>query len=94
MKKSLEIKNVGKSFGKEEILKDVQDIAQDELDVEPEKITMTTNFKNDLDADSLDLFEILNELEDKYDIDLDADDSIQTVSQLIDFVQTEMDKQK
>ncbi|ADZ07849.1 acyl carrier protein [Lactobacillus amylovorus] len=79
---------------KEEILKDVQDIAQDELDVEPEKITMTTNFKNDLDADSLDLFEILNELEDKYDIDLDADDSIQTVSQLIDFVQTEMDKQK
>lgn len=79
---------------KEEILKDVQDITQDELDVEPEKITMTTNFKNDLDADSLDLFEILNELEDKYDIDLDADDSIQTVSQLIDFVQTEMDKQK
>ncbi|MGM9895424.1 MAG: acyl carrier protein [Lactobacillus amylovorus] len=79
---------------KEEILKDVQDIAQDELDVEPEKITMTTNFKNDLDADSLDLFEILNELEDKYDIDLDADDSIQTVSQLIDFVQTEMDKRK
>lgn len=79
---------------KEEILKDVQDIAQDELDVEPEKITMTTNFKNDLDADSLDLFEILNELEDKYDIYLDADDSIQTVSQLIDFVQTEMDKQK
>ncbi|MDY5444419.1 MAG: acyl carrier protein [Lactobacillus amylovorus] len=79
---------------KEEILKDVQDIAQDKLDVEPEKITMTTNFKNDLDADSLDLFEILNELEDKYDIDLDADDSIQTVSQLIDFVQTEMDKQK
>lgn len=79
---------------KEEILKDVQDIAKDELDVEPEKITLTTNFKNDLDADSLDLFEILNELEDKYDVDLDADESIQTVGQLIDFVQTEMDKQK
>ena len=47
---------------KEEILKDVQDIAQDELDVEPEKITMDTNIKEDLDADSLDLFEILNEL--------------------------------
>lgn len=78
---------------KEEILKDVQDIAQDELDVEPKKITLTTNIKEDLDADSLDLFEILNELEDKYDVDLDADDSIQTVGQLIDFVQTEMDKQ-
>ncbi|ARD07517.1 acyl carrier protein (plasmid) [Lactobacillus amylolyticus] len=79
---------------KEEILKDVQDIAQDELDVEPEKITMDTNIKEDLDADSLDLFEILNELEDKYDIELDADDSIQTISQLVDFVQAEMEKQK
>lgn len=79
---------------KKEILKDVQEIAQDELDVEPEKITMTTNIKEDLDADSLDLFEILNELEDKYDLDLDADDSIQTIGQLVDFVQAEMDKQK
>ncbi|MCT7888645.1 MAG: acyl carrier protein, partial [Lactobacillus crispatus] len=74
--------------------KDVQEIAQDELDVEPEKITMTTNIKEDLDADSLDLFEILNELEDKYDLDLDADESIQTIGQLVDFVQAEMDKQK
>ena len=79
---------------KEEILKDVQEIAQDELDVEPEKITMDTNIKEDLDADSLDLFEILNELEDKYDIELDADDSIQTISQLVAFVKEQMDKQK
>ena len=79
---------------KEEILKDDQEIAQDELDVEPEKITMDTNIKEDLDADSLDLFEILNELEDKYDIELDADDSIQTISQLVDFVKDQMDKQK
>ena len=79
---------------KKEILKDVQEIAQDELDVEPEKITMTTNIKEDLNADSLDLFEILNELEDKYDLDLDADESIQTIGQLVDFVQAEMDKQK
>ena len=79
---------------KEEILKDVQEIAQDELHVEPQKITMDTNIKEDLDADSLDLFEILNELEDKYDIELDADDSIQTISQLVDFVKGQMDKQK
>ena len=78
---------------KEEILKDVQDIAQEELDVEPAKITMYTNIKEDLDADSLDLFEILNELEDKYDIELDADDSITTIGQLVDFVQTQMDAQ-
>lgn len=79
---------------KEKILKDVQTIAQDELDVEPDKITLSTNIKEDLDADSLDLFEILNELEDKYDLELDADESIQTIGQLVDFVAAEMDKQK
>lgn len=79
---------------KEEILKAVQEIAEDELDVSKDQITMTTNIKEDLDADSLDLFEILNELEDKYDIELDADDSIETVGQLVDFVKAEIDKQK
>lgn len=79
---------------KEEILKDVQKIAEDELDVKADQIKMDTNIKEDLDADSLDLFEILNELEDKYDIELDADDSIQTISQLVDFVQEQMEKQK
>lgn len=77
---------------KEEILKDVQDIAVDELDVDKDKITLTTNIKEDLDADSLDLFEILNELEDKYDVELDADDSIVTIGDLVDFVKAEMDK--
>lgn len=77
---------------KEEILKDVQDIAVDELDVKADQITMDTNIKEDLDADSLDLFEILNELEDKYDVELDADDSIVTISDLVDFVKTELDK--
>lgn len=77
---------------KEEILKDVQAIAVDELDVNADQITMNTNIKEDLDADSLDLFEILNELEDKYDVELDADDSIVTISDLVDFVKTEMDK--
>ena len=79
---------------KEEILKDVQTVANDELDVKPDKITLTTNIKEDLDADSLDLFEILNELEDKYDIELDPDDSIVTIGDLVDFVSAEMDKQK
>lgn len=78
----------------EEILNDVKEIAKDQLDVDPAKITMDTNIQEDLDADSLDLFEILNELEDKYDIELDADDSIKTVGQLVDFVQKQAEAQK
>lgn len=77
---------------KEEILKDVKEITNDELDVDVDTITMDTNIKEDLDADSLDLFEILNELEDKYDLELDADESIKTIGDLVDFVKSEMDK--
>lgn len=77
---------------KEEILKDVKEIANDELDVDVDTITMDTNIKEDFDADSLDLFEILNELEDKYDLELDADESIKTIGDLVDFVKSEMDK--
>lgn len=79
---------------KEKILKDIRDIAKDELDVDPQKIQMNTNIKEDLDADSLDLFEIMNELEDKYDIELDPDESIKTVNQLVDFVSDQLAKQK
>ncbi len=42
--------------------------------------------KTPLDADSLDVFEIMNELEDKFEIELDADEGIETISDVVDFV--------
>lgn len=77
---------------KEEIFKDIQDITVDQLDVDADQITLTTNIKEDLEADSLDLFEILNELEDKYDLELDDAEGIKTISDLVDFVKNEMDQ--
>lgn len=41
----------------EEVLPKVQNIIADQLDKKPEEVQLTTNFKNDLDADSLDIFE-------------------------------------
>ncbi len=77
---------------KEQILEDVKTIAQDELDGDVDNITLETNIKDDLDADSLDLFEILNELEDKYDIELEADENVKTIGDLVDFVKRQMDE--
>lgn len=77
---------------KEEILKDVKEIAQEELDVDVDTITLDTNIKEGLDADSLDLFEILNELEDKYDLELDADENTKTIGDLVDLVKSKMDE--
>ena len=70
----------------EEVLPKVQSIIADHLDKKPEEVTLTTNFKNDLDADSLDIFEIINEIEDEFDVKIDTDESIETVSDLVTFV--------
>ncbi|WP_367342647.1 acyl carrier protein [Limosilactobacillus sp.] len=71
---------------KEQIFDDVKKITVDELDVDADKITMDANIHDDLDADSLDVFEIMNELEDKYDIELDSDETATTISDVVDLV--------
>lgn len=72
---------------KEEIFETVQSIAADELDTDVDKISMDTSIQNDLNADSLDVFEIMNELEDKFDIELDDDNAkAETISDVVDLV--------
>ncbi len=69
-----------------EIFSKVQAIIAEQLDQKPEAVQLTTNFKNDLDADSLDVFEIINEIEDAFDITIDTDETIETVSDLVGFI--------
>jgi acyl carrier protein len=60
----------------------------DELDVEPERIAQDTRFKDDLEADSLDLYTLVQELEDTYNVSISEEQAadIQTVGQAVDFV--------
>lgn len=74
-----------------EIFEAVKEIAAEQLDIDTGTITMDTKIKEDLDADSLDLFEIVSELEDKYDIDLDADEGLVKVSDVVKTVKAELD---
>lgn len=77
---------------KEEIFDTVKTITVDELDVDENRVTMNARIKDDLDADSLDVFEIMNELEDKFEIELDADEEIETISDVVDFVKKQLDE--
>ena len=77
---------------KEEIFVSVKTITVDELDVDEDRVTMNARIKDDLDADSLDVFEIMNELEDKFEIELDADEGIETISDVVDFVKKQLDE--
>jgi acyl carrier protein len=60
----------------------------DELDVDPASISEETRFKEDLEADSLDLFTLVQELEDSYGTRMSDEQAagILTVGQAVDFV--------
>ena len=60
----------------------------DELDVEPRRIEQSTRFKEDLEADSLDLYTLVQELEDTYGVHISDEQAagILTVGQAVDFV--------
>lgn len=77
---------------KEEIFDTVKTITVDELDVDEDCVTMNARIKDDLDADSLDVFEIMNELEDKFEIELDADEGIENISDVVDFVKKQLNE--
>jgi acyl carrier protein len=60
----------------------------DELDVDAEAITLETRFKEDLEADSLDLYTLVQELEDVYGVTMSDEQAAQilSVGQAVDFV--------
>ena len=60
----------------------------DELELEPDTITEATRFKEDLEADSLDLYTLVQELEDSYGVRISDEEAakILTVGQAVDFV--------
>jgi len=60
----------------------------DELDVDPAAIGEQTRFREDLEADSLDLYTLVQELEDTYGVKMSDEQAAQilTVGQAVDFV--------
>jgi acyl carrier protein len=60
----------------------------DELELDPERISEETRFKEDLEADSLDLYTLVQELEDTYGVSISDEQAakILTVGQTIDFI--------
>lgn len=75
----------------QEVLAKVQEIVVEQLDVEVEDVTLDADIKEDLDADSLDVFEIMNELEDELDIKLEADENVKTIQDVVNYVKKELD---
>jgi acyl carrier protein len=75
-------------MNREQIFSLIRAHLADELEVDPGRITEATRFKEDLDADSLDLYTLVQELEDSYGVKISDEEAarILTVGQAVDFV--------
>ena len=75
-------------MSREEVFNAIRDHLADELELDPAVVTEATHFKEDLDADSLDLYTLVQELEDSYGVKMSDEEAarITTVGQAVDFV--------
>ncbi len=63
----------------------IRDLVAEKVGVEPDEITMETSFADDLEADSITLFELVMALEDEFEIEID-DESIEQITTVGDIV--------
>ena len=72
------------------VFEKVRDILAEQLEIDPETITLDTNIVDDLDADSLDFVEMITSIEDEFDIVV-TDEKVgdfKTVRQVVEFLET------
>jgi acyl carrier protein len=76
---------------RDEVLSYIRAHLADELELDPARIEEGTRFKEDLEADSLDLYSLVQELEDTYGVKMSDEQAaqIKTVGQALDFVLAE-----
>ena len=72
------------------MLEKIQALLAEELGVNADEITAETSFKEDLGADSLDLFELVTNLEEEYNIEIPAEqlEEMTTVGKVIDYLKS------
>ncbi len=72
----------------EEIFKKVKAIVVEQLDVDPDTVKPEASFANDLNADSLDVVELVMALEEEFDVEIpdEAAEGISTVQAAVDYI--------
>jgi acyl carrier protein len=78
---------------REDVFQRVRDIIVENLGVDPAQVTMETRFREDLEADSLDLAELIMDFEEKFEVgDISEEDAmkIESVGDAVDYISAEL----
>jgi len=72
----------------------VKEIIAEQMSISEDEISMETSFTDDLGADSLDIFQIISELEENFDIEFENDDAenIKTVGDAVEYIKKAQSK--
>ena len=70
------------------VFEKVKEIIVDQLGIEESEVALATDFENDLKADSLDVFQIISEIEDELDNTIDTDQNLKTVEDLVKYIES------
>ena len=76
----------------DDVLERVKKIIVDRLGVDEEKITLEASFKDDLGADSLDIVELVMELEDEFEMEIsdEAAEKISKVGEAVEYIKSQI----
>jgi acyl carrier protein len=77
----------------DDLFEKIKEIIVEQLGVDPDKVTMEARFQEDLEADSLDLVELIMAFEDEFGGEISDDEAqqIKTVGQAVTYLQGRMD---
>ena len=72
------------------VFEKLREIISTQLDIEEERITLDTNLTEDLEADSLDLVEVIMSIEDEFGLEIPDDklDNFKTVADVVDYIES------
>ena len=68
------------------VFEKVQEIIVEELGKDTDEVKLETTF-DELDADSLDVFQVISEIEDEFDIQIETEEGLNTVGDLVAYVE-------
>lgn len=74
------------------IFEKIREIVVEQLGVNEEDVKLETRFVEDLEADSLDLFQVIMELEDAFDVKVEEVENIKTVADAVNFIEKATEK--